>query len=67
LNEPRGSNRSLSRVIFQIVLIDLVFSFDSVITAIGMTNEISNGDSSKNHMVIIFGAVIIFSIVIKFN
>ena len=49
---------SLPAVIFQIVMIDIVFSFDSVITAIGMTNEISR-DGSGNPMVIIFGAVII--------
>ena len=49
---------SLSAVIFQIVMIDIVFSFDSVITAIGMTNEISR-EGSGNPMVIIFGAVII--------
>ncbi len=54
---------SLSAVIFQIVLIDIVFSFDSVITAIGMTNEISSGDAHKNPMVIIFAAVIISMIV----
>ena len=58
-NDEIKPKNSLSMVIFQIVMIDLVFSFDSVITAIGMTNEISNGDSSKNPMVIIFGAVII--------
>ena len=62
-NDEIKPENSLSRVIFQIVLIDLVFSFDSVITAIGMTNEISNGDSSKNPMVIIFGAVIISMII----
>jgi predicted tellurium resistance membrane protein TerC len=49
---------SLPAVIFQIVMIDIVFSFDSVITAIGMTNEISR-EGSGNPMVIIFGAVII--------
>ena len=49
---------SLSAVIFQIVMIDIVFSFDSVITAIGMTNEISR-EGFGNPMVIIFGAVII--------
>ncbi len=62
-NDEIKPKNSLSRVIFQIVLIDLVFSFDSVITAIGMTNEISNGDSSKNPMVIIFGAVIISMVI----
>lgn len=31
---------TLSKVIFQIVMIDIVFSFDSVLTAVGMTNGI---------------------------
>ncbi len=52
----------LSSVIFQIVLIDIVFSFDSVITAIGMTNEIGKGGHG-NPMIIIFGAVIISMII----
>ena len=62
-NDEIKPKNSLSTVILQIVMIDLVFSFDSVITAIGMTNEISNGDSSKNPMVIIFGAVIISMVI----
>jgi predicted tellurium resistance membrane protein TerC len=53
----------LAQVIFQIVMIDIVFSFDSVITAIGMTNEISKGDPTKNPMIIIFSAVIISMLV----
>jgi predicted tellurium resistance membrane protein TerC len=53
---------SLPAVIAQIVMIDIVFSFDSVITAIGMTNEISR-DGKGNPMVIIFGAVIISMII----
>jgi predicted tellurium resistance membrane protein TerC len=56
------AKNSLGAVIFQIVMIDIVFSFDSVITAIGMTNEISK-DGSGNPMVIIFGAVIISMII----
>ena len=31
---------SFSNVIFQIILIDIVFSFDSILTAVGMTNGI---------------------------
>lgn len=54
---------TLNNVVMQIIMIDIVFSFDSIITAIGMTNEISHGDSSKHPMVIIFGAVIISMIV----
>lgn len=48
----------LSAIITQIVMIDIVFSFDSIITAIGMTNDISS-DPDKNPMVIIYAAVII--------
>ncbi len=51
--------KKLGAIIFQIVMIDIVFSFDSIITAIGMTNEIGHGDPNKHPMVIIFGAVII--------
>ncbi len=32
--------KSFSSVIFQIILIDLVFSFDSILTAVGMTNGV---------------------------
>jgi predicted tellurium resistance membrane protein TerC len=53
----------LSSIIFQIIMIDIVFSFDSIITAIGMTNEIGHNDPSKHPMVIIFSAVIISMVV----
>ncbi|HRO75364.1 MAG TPA: TerC family protein [Crocinitomicaceae bacterium] len=53
----------MGNVIFQIILIDIVFSFDSIITAIGMTNEIGHGDPKNHPMVIIVGAVIISMIV----
>lgn len=36
--ETKSRTYSMSSVIFQIVLIDIVFSFDSVLTAVGMTN-----------------------------
>ena len=49
---------SLSKVITQIVLIDLVFSFDSIISAIGMTNGIES-ETGKNPMAIIVIAIII--------
>lgn len=48
---------SLSSVIFQIVLIDIVFSFDSVLTAVGMTNGL-------NGALIIMIAAVIVSIII---
>lgn len=48
---------SFSSVIFQIILIDVVFSFDSILTAIGMTNGIEGS-------IIIMIIAVIISIVI---
>jgi predicted tellurium resistance membrane protein TerC len=67
--DPEGAHGKQSTrigaVIMQIVLIDIVFSFDSIITAIGMTNDISqkapplaNGHH-PNALVIIYAAVIL--------
>ena len=36
----QSAAKSFSSVIFQIILIDLVFSFDSILTAVGMTNGV---------------------------
>lgn len=38
--EASKATKSFQSVIFQIILIDLVFSFDSILTAVGMTNGI---------------------------
>src|SRR5580693_2038676 len=38
-SEPRRANPSFGGVIMQIVVLDIVFSLDSVITAVGMANE----------------------------
>jgi predicted tellurium resistance membrane protein TerC len=40
VDKPSKKIATLGMVIFQIVLIDIVFSFDSVLTAVGMTNGI---------------------------
>jgi predicted tellurium resistance membrane protein TerC len=53
---------TLSSVITQIVLIDIVFSFDSIISAIGMTNDLGK-ETGKDPMIIIYIAVIISMIV----
>lgn len=53
---PKGIDQqkhSFSGVLVQIVLIDIVFSFDSVLTAVGMTNGM------KGALVIMIAAVII--------
>ncbi len=48
---------SLTKVIIQIVLIDIVFSFDSVLTAVGMTNGIEGA------LIIMITAVIVSIII----
>ncbi len=57
-----GAKKSLSGIITQIVLIDIVFSFDSIITAIGMTNGMKE-QTGYSPMVIIYAAVIVSMIV----
>ena len=54
--------RNLTAVISQIILIDIVFSFDSIISAIGMTNGLKN-ETHAQPLVIIYAAVIISMIV----
>ena len=39
-NGPSGGVAILSKVIVQIVLLDIVFSFDSILTAVGLTKEL---------------------------
>jgi predicted tellurium resistance membrane protein TerC len=36
----KAATKSFSNVIMQIILIDIVFSFDSILTAVGMTNGV---------------------------
>lgn len=55
-------NSGIRAIITQIVLIDIVFSFDSIITAIGMTNDLRE-ETHHNPLAIIYAAVIISMIV----
>ncbi len=61
--ESHGNQKakSLRAVILQIVMIDIIFSFDSIITAVGMTNGIGGAEYSP--IVIIYAAVIVSMIV----
>lgn len=62
-DESSGSaKKSLSAIITQIVLIDIVFSFDSIITAIGMTNGMGEG-TEYSPLVIIYAAVVVSMVV----
>ncbi len=63
IHEEEGKSKlTLSGVITQIVLIDLVFSFDSIISAIGMTNELHR-ETGHDPMIIIYVAVIVSMVV----
>lgn len=61
-SEIENKKNTLRGVILQIVLIDIVFSFDSIISAIGMTNGLEN-QTGKDPMIIIYLAVIISMII----
>ena len=39
--DPSGGGAVLSKVIIQIIMLDIVFSFDSILTAIGLTSHLS--------------------------
>ncbi len=56
-NASKNIKSSLSSVIVQIVVIDIVFSFDSVLTAVGMTNGLDGA-------LIVMIAAVIVSIII---
>ncbi len=58
----KSAKQKLSAIIIQIVLIDIVFSFDSIITAIGMTNDLAR-ETGHNPLVIIYAAVIVSMII----
>jgi predicted tellurium resistance membrane protein TerC len=64
-NEEAHKEKKKSKlrdIIIQIILIDIVFSFDSIITAIGLTNDIGK-ETGGNPMIIIYAAVIVSMIV----
>jgi len=53
----KKSSSTLSRAILQITLINVVFSFDSILTAVGMTNGLS--DNPNDALIIMVIAVVI--------
>lgn len=60
--KTKAGKDNLKAVIFQIVMIDIVFSFDSIITAIGLTAGIKK-ELHADPMIIIYLAVIISMII----
>lgn len=57
----KGRSSSLSKAIVQITIINIVFSFDSILTAIGMTNGIS---PNPNDALILMIIAVVISVVI---
>ena len=62
--KSKSSKTTLKAVIIQIILIDIIFSFDSIISAIGMTNGL--GNNSEDPIVIIYIAIVISMLVMLF-
>lgn len=60
--ESKKGKNTLTQIITQIVLIDLIFSFDSIISAVGMTNGIHE-QTGKNPIAIIVIAIIISMVI----
>lgn len=61
-HETSKVKTTLRGVITQILLIDVVFSFDSIISAIGMTNGIAK-ETGHDPMIIIYLAVIVSMVI----
>ncbi len=61
--EENGSKRSTNSVIISIVIMNLVFSFDSILAAIGLTNEVGNYAAE---MIIMSIAIIISGLIMLF-
>lgn len=57
----KGRSTSLSKAIVQITVINIVFSFDSILTAIGMTNGIS---PNPNDALVLMIIAVVISVVI---
>ncbi len=73
-NEVAGEGKvSMSSVILQIMVINIVFSFDSILTAIGLTQDVANtpmlSDPTRNYdalPIMILGVVLSMLIMIAF-
>ncbi|MEN9302555.1 MAG: hypothetical protein RL264_984 [Bacteroidota bacterium] len=62
-----NGKQKLSSVIAQIVMVDLIFSFDSVISAIGMTNGIGKETGANPNIIIYFAVIISMIIMLLFS
>ena len=53
--------KSLSQAVVQIMIIDFIFSIDSILTAVGMTNGLS---TNHNHNLVLMIIAVVISIII---
>lgn len=60
------NKKGLLNIICQIVIIDLIFSFDSIISAVGMTNGVGSETNSDPMAIIVFAIIISMFIMIAF-
>ena len=68
-NEHDAQNKKrkgLLNIIGQIVIIDLIFSFDSIISAVGMTNGVGSETNSDPIAIIVFAIIISMIVMIAF-
>jgi predicted tellurium resistance membrane protein TerC len=57
----KGRSTTLTKAIVQITLINIVFSFDSILTAVGMTNGV--GETPQDALIIMIIAVVVSVII----
>ena len=58
--------KGLLNIIGQIIIIDLIFSFDSIISAVGMTNGVGAETNSDPIAIIVFAIIISIIVMISF-
>ena len=59
----KGKKRTLRSAIFEITLINIVFSFDSILTAVGMTSGLKGANGPDGELVIMIIAVVLSVII----
>lgn len=66
--EHKSKEKSTLRgVIMQIVIIDFIFSFDSVISAVGMTNDISKQTHASPLIIIVLAVIVSMIVMLLFS
>ena len=65
--KPLKNELSFRSVVMQIVLVDIVFSFDSVISAIGMTNGMEQELNAKPMAIVYLSVLISMLVMIRFS